>query len=153
MGCTHVAFLVDVIHQRRTPCFWDTFMYVCNIVTFSDEHWWEQNMFCSFTTQQVFWQSSGTGILRTLVTLVLLYSLTQATLMSPWKNETRAYRYIVSKFIYWAFWKTLMRTEYFLFVRHSTSILARLRTWIFEHSGDISCSLLINSSHTDESWE
>ena len=23
----------------------------------------------------------------------------------------------------------------------------------FEHSGNISCSLLVNPSHTDESWE
>ena len=46
-----------------------------------------------------------------------------------------------------------MRTEYFLFVHHATSILAKLRTWCFEHSGDISsCSLLVNPSHTDESW-
>ena len=47
----------------------------------------------------------------------------------------------------------LFRTEYFLFVHHTTSILAKLSTWCFEHSGDISCSLLVNPSHTDESWE
>ena len=35
----------------------------------------------------------------------------------------------------------------------SSPILAKLSTWCFEHSGDISCSLLINPSHTDESWE
>ena len=46
-----------------------------------------------------------------------------------------------------------MRTEYFFFVHHTTSILAKLITWCFEHSGDISCSLLVNPSHTDESWE
>ena len=46
-----------------------------------------------------------------------------------------------------------MRTEYFLFVHHSTNILAKLSTWCFEHSGDIICSLLINPSHTDESWK
>ena len=46
-----------------------------------------------------------------------------------------------------------MRTEYFLFVNHTTSILAKISTWCFEHSGDISCSLLVNPSHTDESWE
>ena len=46
-----------------------------------------------------------------------------------------------------------MRTEYFLFVHHTTSILAKLSTWCFEHSGDISCSLLVNLSHTDESWK
>ena len=27
-----------------------------------------------------------------------------------------------------------------------------LSTWCFEYSGDITCSLLINPSHTDESW-
>ena len=46
-----------------------------------------------------------------------------------------------------------MRTEYFFFVHHTTSILAKLITWCFEHSGCISCSLLLNPSHTDESWE
>ena len=43
-----------------------------------------------------------------------------------------------------------MKTEYFLFVHQTTSILATLSTWCFEHSGDISCSLLVNPSHTDE---
>ena len=46
-----------------------------------------------------------------------------------------------------------MRTGYFLFVHHATSIFAKLSTWYFGHSGDISCSLLLNPSHTDESWE
>ena len=46
-----------------------------------------------------------------------------------------------------------MGTEYFLFVHHTTSILAKLSTWCFEHSGDISFSLLVNPSHTDESLE
>ena len=49
-----------------------------------------------------------------------------------------------------ALWRTLMRTKCFLFVHHTTSILAKLSTWCFEHSGDISCSLLVNPSHTDE---
>ena len=31
--------------------------------------------------------------------------------------------------------------------------LAKLSTWCFKHSGDISCSLLVNPSHIDESWE
>ena len=31
--------------------------------------------------------------------------------------------------------------------------MAKLSTWCFEHSGDISRSLLVNPSHTDESWE
>ena len=46
-----------------------------------------------------------------------------------------------------------MRTKFFLFVHHTTSILAKLSTWCFEHSGDISYSLLVNPSHTDESSE
>ena len=53
------------------------------------EHWWEQNIFCSFTTPQVFWQSSAPGASSTLVTSVVLYSFTRATLMSPGKDETR----------------------------------------------------------------
>ena len=56
-------------------------------------------------------------------------------------------------FIHWALWRTLMRIEYFLFVHHTTSILAKLSTWWFEHSSDISCSLLVDPSHTDESGE
>ena len=61
--------------------------------------------------------------------------------------------YIYTEFIHWGLWITLIRTVYFLFVHHTTSILVKLSTWCFEHSGDISCSLLVNASHTDESWE
>ena len=61
--------------------------------------------------------------------------------------------YIRSEFIHWALWRKLMRTECFLFVHHTTTILGKLSTWCFEHSGDISCSLLVNPSHNDESWE
>ena len=43
-----------------------------------------------------------------------------------------------------------MRKEYFLFVHHTTSILTKLSTWCFKHSGDSSYSLLVNPSHTDE---
>ena len=46
-----------------------------------------------------------------------------------------------------------MKTEYFLLVHHTISILAKLSTRCFDHSSDISCSLLVNPSHTDESWE
>ena len=46
-----------------------------------------------------------------------------------------------------------MRKKYFLFVHHTTSIWEKLSTWCFEHPGDISCSLLVNPSYTDESWE
>ena len=49
--------------------------------------------------------------------------------------------------------RTLMRAECFFFVHHTTSILKNLSTWCLEHSCDISCSLLVTPSHTDESWE
>ena len=39
-------------------------------------------------------QSSAPGALSTLVTSVVLYSLTRATLMSPGKDETRVCGYI-----------------------------------------------------------
>ena len=42
----------------------------------------------------IFWQSSASGALSTLVTSVVLYSLTRATLMSPGKGETRVCGYI-----------------------------------------------------------
>ena len=56
--------------------------------------------FCSFTTPQAFWQSSAPGALSTLVTSVVFYSLTRATRMSPWKDETRVCEYIRSEFIH-----------------------------------------------------
>ena len=73
--------------------------------------------------------------------------------MIPGKDEARVCGYIRSEFIHWTLWRTLMRTKYFLFVHHTISILAKRSTWCFEHSGDISFSLLVNPSHTDESWE
>ena len=36
-------------------------------------------------------------------------------------------------------------------INHSTQNKS-LSTWCFEHSGGISCSLLVNVSHTGESW-
>ena len=148
-----------LVNQSHTDDSWEgwnscLWIYALNLfIEHSGEHWWEQNTLCSFTTPQAFWQSSGPGALSILITSVVLYSLTRATLMSPRKDETYVCGYIRFEFIHWAFWRTLMRTEYFLFVHHTTSILAKLRTWYFEHSGDISCSLLVNLSHTDESWE
>ena len=61
------------------------------LIEHSGEHWWEQDIFYSFITPQAFWQSSAPGALSTLVTSVVLYSLTWATLMSPGKDETRVY--------------------------------------------------------------
>ena len=73
--------------------------------------------------------------------------------MSLRKDKTRACGYIRFEFTHWALWRTLMRTECFFFVHHTASILAKLSTWCFYQSGEISCSLLVNPSHTDESWE
>ena len=73
--------------------------------------------------------------------------------MSSRKDKTRVCGYICSEFIHWGFCRTLMRTAFFLFVYHTTTILAKLSTWCFEHSGDISCSLIVDPSHTDEFWE
>ena len=69
------------------------------------------------------------------------------------KGETRVCEYIRSEFIHWALWRTLMKIEYFLFVHHTTCILIELSSWCFEHSGGVSVSLIVNLSHTDESWE
>ena len=68
-------------------------------------------------------------------------------------DEKHVCGYIRCEFIHWAIWRTLMQTEYFLFVHYTTSILAKPSTWCFEHSGDISYSLLIDPNLTDESWE
>ena len=119
------------------------------------EHWWEQNIFCLLTTLQAFRQSSAPGALSTLVTSVVLYYLTRAThwWVLDGKDETHVCGYICSEFIHWTLWRKLMMRAEYLFVHHTTRILAKLCTWCFEHSGDISCSLLLNPSHTDESWE
>ena len=124
-------------------------IYAMNIfIEHFGEHWWEQNFF--FRSPQAFWQSSAPGVLSTLVTSVILYSLTRATLMSPRQDETRVCGYLRSEYIHWALWRTLMRTKFFCSL--TTSFLAKLSTRYFEHSGDISCFLPVNPSHTDESW-
>ena len=56
--------------------------------------------FFSFTTSQAFWQSSAPGALSFLVTLVVLYSLTRATLMSSRKEETRVNMCVMYVYIY-----------------------------------------------------
>ena len=60
---------------------------------------------------------------------------------------------IRSEFIQWVLLRTLIRREYFLLVQHTTSSLVKLSTWCFEHYHGISCSLLINPNHIDDSWE
>ena len=96
-GNISCSLLVNTNHtdeswEGRNTCLW---IYALNLfIEHSGEHWWEQNIFCSSTTPQAFWQSSTPGALNTLVTSVVLYSLTQATLKSPEKNETRVCGYI-----------------------------------------------------------
>ena len=66
-------------------------IYALNLfIDHSAEHWWEQNIFRSFTRPQVFQPSSSPAGLSTLVTSVVFYLLTRTTLMSPGKEETRA---------------------------------------------------------------
>ena len=60
---------------------------------------------------------------------------------------------IHSQSIHWALWTTLMKREYFSFFYHTTSILAKLSTCCFEHSGDMRVSLLVNMRHSEYSWE
>ena len=115
----------------------------------SEEHWWEQNVFCSFTTTQAFRQNSAPGALMDLVISVVLYSLTQTTLMIPGKEERRVCGYTL-----WInSWRSLENndeTRIFWFVDHATSILTKPSTWCFEHSGDFICSVLLNLNYTDE---
>ena len=76
-------------------------IYALNLfIEHSTQHWWEQNVFCWFTTPQVFRQSSAPGALSTLVTSVVLYSLTWATLMSLGKDKTLACGYNIMVYIY-----------------------------------------------------
>ena len=45
-------------------------IYALNLfIEHSEEHWWEQNVFCSLTTPLAFWQSSAPFALSILVTL------------------------------------------------------------------------------------
>ena len=67
----------------------------------------------------------------------------------PGKNKTRVCGYIRCDVIHSALWRTMIRTKYFSFVQRKH--LAKLSTWCLEHSGDISRSLLVNPSTTDES--
>ena len=83
-----------------------------------------------------FWQSSAPGALSTLVTSVVLYSSVNIYALKLFTEHSAEH--------WW---------EQNIFCSFPTSILAKLSTWCFENSGDISCSLLVKPSHTDESWE
>ena len=63
-------------------------IYALNLFTeHSQEHWWEQNIFCLFTTSIL--EKLSTWCFEHSGTSVVLYSLTKATLMSPGKGKTR----------------------------------------------------------------
>ena len=93
--------------------------------------------------------SSAPGALSTLTTSVNLSSLSRATLMSPGKTYACRYTLWICSL------STLENTDENknTFCSFTTSILPMLSTWCFEHSDDISCSLLVKPSHHDESWE
>ena len=55
-------------------------------------------------------------------------------------------------------WRTLMTTEYFLFVYHTTSILAKLSNWCFDEHSLVTSVVLYSLTRatlsvSDESWE
>ena len=138
----------DESFEEWNTCLW---IYALNLfIEHSGEHWREQNVFCSFVTPQVFWQGSAPGALSSLVTSIFLYALARAILMSPGKEETRVCVYTLSIYSL----STLENTdEKRIFLVRSPHHKHFGSTWCFEHSGDISCCLLVNLSHTDESWE
>ena len=72
-------------------------------------------------------------------------------LMSPGKYETCICGYARSEFICWAFWITLMRTNFMLVCLPQA--IWQSSAPCLEHSCDISCSLFVHLSCTDESWE
>ena len=120
-------------------------LYALNLfIEYSGEHWWQQNIFCSLTTPQAFWQSSALGPLSTLVTSVVLYSLTRATLMSPGKDETPVceyiytYTYIIVQYTIYIcsiavciLITFLSYSWYFFFSTCTTPIVPRLLSFIF----------------------
>ena len=74
-------------------------MYALNLFIEHLENTDENNIFF-LRSPQTFWLSSAPGVLSTLVTSVVLYSLTRATLMNLGQDETRVYGYLRSEFIH-----------------------------------------------------
>ena len=97
-GDINCSLLVNSSHSDESSEGQKTLLWIYALSFFiepSIEDWWEENIFCSFTTPQTFWQSSAPGTLSTLVASVFLYSLTRATLMSPGNDEIYIYIYAV----------------------------------------------------------
>ena len=98
LGDISICQRVNLSHTDESWEEANTCLWICTISLFIEhpgEHWWKQNIFCLLTTPQVFWQSLAPGAMRTLVTSVVFYCLTWATLTSPGKDETLAYVYTV----------------------------------------------------------
>ena len=96
---------IDPSWEGRNTCLW---IYALNlIIDHSGELWWEHNILHFFTTPQPFLQSSAPGALSTVVTSVVLYVLTRATLMTPGKDKTRVCGHAL--WIYWS--STLENTD------------------------------------------
>ena len=125
------------------------YIYALNLfIEHSGEHWWEQNIFCWFTIPQAFWQSSAPGLLFSTVN--------PSYIDGSWEGRnTRLWIYTLQTHSL----STLENTdENRIFParsshHHTTSTLAKLSTRCFEHSGNISCSPLVNPSHTNEAQE
>ena len=62
-------------------------------------------------------------------------------------------RICICIYIYIYIYKYIYIYTLYIYIYIYNCFLAKLSTWCFEYSGDISCSLLVNLSHTDESWE
>ena len=100
---------------------------------------------------QAFWLSSVTGVLSTLgdISCSLIVNLSHTD--ESWAGQNTCIR-ICTLWIYSL--STLLGNidENKIFVCSPQAFWLSSGTWCFEHSGDISCSLLVNPSHTDESW-
>ena len=89
LGDISICQRVNLSHTDESWEEANTCLWICTISLFIEhpgEHWRKQNIFCFLTTAQVFWQSLAPGAMRTLVTSVVFYCLTWATLTSPGKD-------------------------------------------------------------------
>ena len=73
-------------HQLFSTRPWIYTLWIYSLSTLQNT---DENRIFFVRSPQAFWQSLAPGALRTLGTLVVLYSLNQATMTSPGKNETR----------------------------------------------------------------
>ena len=79
------SLLVNPSHTDKSWAGRSTSMWICTIwiYSLSTLQNTDENKIYFIRSPQAFWLSSAPGVLSTLVTSVVIYSLTQATLMSP----------------------------------------------------------------------